>query len=98
MEYFPALDGEARYLITTFSHAQGAAISNEKLKAKTAHTAVCYRVASLRNRNMALRTKQKGMESKWNPKILLVEDELSLYPALVENMLLYRTERQAKQI
>ena len=57
-EYFPPLAREDRYFITTFSHAQGAAISNEKFKAQTAHTATCYRVDSLRNKDMALNKKE----------------------------------------
>ena len=93
VEYFPPLDGEDRFIITTFSHAQGAAISNEKFKAKTAHTASSYRVASLRNINMALKTKKAEMEKRWKDKILLVEDEVGLFPAMVQNMLLYRTMR-----
>ena len=76
-----------------FSHAQGDAISNETFRAKTAHAAVSYRVASLRNKNMALGTKRKHCERTWNPKILVVEDEASLFPAMVENMLLYRAMR-----
>ena len=45
VEYFPAQDGEDRYIVTTFSHAQGDAISNEKFRAQTAHTATGCRVA-----------------------------------------------------
>ena len=98
MEYFPPLDGEDRYIITTFSHAQGAAISNEKFKAQTAHTATSYRVASLRNRDMALKTKREEMERRWQPKILLVEDEAGLFPAMVQNMLLYRIMRGRQNV
>ena len=93
VECFPAVNGEDRYAILTFSHAQGDAISNETFRAKTAHAAVSYRVASLRNKNMALGTKRKHCERTWNPKILVVEDEASLFPAMVENMLLYRSMR-----
>ena len=93
LEFFPAQDGEDRYAILTFSHAQGDAISNETFRAKTAHAAVGYRVASLRNKNMALATKRKHCERTWNPKILVVQDEVSLFPAMVENMLLYRSMR-----
>ena len=71
LEFFPAQDGEDRYAILTFSHAQGDAISNETFRAKTAHAAVGYRVASLRNKNMALATKRKHCERTWNPKILV---------------------------
>ena len=92
-EYFPTEDGEDRYAILTFSHAQGDAISNDTFRAKTAHAAVGYRVASLRNKNMALATKRKDCERTWNPKILVVQDEISLSPAMVENMLLYRSMR-----
>ena len=91
VEYFPPEDGEDRYIITTFSHAQGAAISDENFKAHTAHTATCYRVASLRNKDMKLNLKQKEMEHRWQPKILLVEDEAGLFPAMVQNMLLFRS-------
>ena len=76
-----------------FPHAQGDAISNETFRAKTAHAAVGYRVASLRNKNMASGTKRKHCERTWNPKILVVQDEVSLFPAMVENMLLYRSMR-----
>ena len=93
LEFFPAQDGEERYAILTFSHAQGDAISNETFRAKTAHAAVGYRVASLRNKNMALATKRKDCERTWNAKILVVQDEVSLFPAMVENMLLYRSMR-----
>ena len=34
VEYFPAQDGEHRYIVTTFSHAQGETISNEKFRAQ----------------------------------------------------------------
>jgi hypothetical protein len=93
LEYFPELDGEDRYVVLTFSHAQGDAISNDQFRAKTAHTAVGYRVASLRNRNMGLKTKRKYLERTWKPKILAVQDEVSLFPAMVQNMLFYRSMR-----
>ena len=35
LQYFPAVDGEDRYAILTFSHAQGDAISNETFRAIT---------------------------------------------------------------
>ena len=35
--YFPPQDEEDRYFILTFSHAQGAAISNDNFRAQTAH-------------------------------------------------------------
>ena len=76
-----------------FPNAQGDAISNETFRAKTAHAAVGYRVASLRNTHMALAAKRKECERSWNPKILVVQDEVSLFPAIVENMLLYRSMR-----
>ena len=91
VEYFPPQDGEDRYVVATFSHAQGAAISDAKFKAQTAHTATCYRVASLRNRDMSLKAKQEELERRWQPKILLVEDEAGLFPAMVQNMLLFRS-------
>ena len=90
VEYFPPQNGQDRFVVTTFSHAQSAAISNDKFRATTAHGAVCYRVASLRNEHMGLKTRHSEMETKWVPKILLVEDEASLFPAMVQNMLLYR--------
>ena len=98
LEYFPPQDGEDRYIITTFSHAQGDAISNKKFKAKTAHRSVGYRVASLRNRDMSLKSKQKELEQKWRPKILFIEDEIGLIPAMVQNMLLYRTMRARQNL
>ncbi len=64
VEYFPPSEGEDHYVITTFSHAQGDVISNEKFIAQTAHTASRYRVASLRNKDMALRSKQQELEKK----------------------------------
>ena len=93
LEFFPQIDGEDRYQILTFSHAQGDAISNDSFRAKTAHRAVGYRVASLRNNNMALGIKRKQLERTWNRQILVVQDEISLFPAMVENMLLYRSMR-----
>ena len=92
-EYFPAQDGEERYAILTYSHAQGDAISNETFRAQTAHASVGYRVASLRNTHMALATRRKECERYWNGKVLVVQDEISLFPAMVENMLLYRSMR-----
>ena len=62
LEFFPAQDSENRYAILTFSHAHGDAISNETFRAKTAHAAVGYRVASLRNTHMALATRRKDCE------------------------------------
>ena len=59
LEFFPAQDGEDRY---AFFHAQGDAITNETFRAKTAHAAVAYRVASLRNKHMGLATKRKDCE------------------------------------
>lgn len=93
IEYFPAMDSRQRFMITTFSHAQGDAISNEKFRAKTVHAAASYRVAGLRNRDLALKTKRTEMESRWRSIIFLIEDEVSLIPAGVQNMLLYRVMR-----
>ena len=45
---------------------------------------------------MALATIRKDCERTWNPKILVVQDEVSLFPAMVENMLLYRSMRSRK--
>ena len=42
---------------------------------------------------MSLATKRKDCERTWNQKILVVQDEISLFPAMVENMLLYRSMR-----
>ena len=42
---------------------------------------------------MAFAAKRKDCERTWNPKILVVQDEVSLFPAMVENMLLYRSMR-----
>ena len=33
------------------------------------------------------------MKQRWVPKILLIQDEISLVPAAVENMMLYRSMR-----
>ena len=93
LEYFPAEDNEERYAIITFSRAQRDAISNETFRAKTAHAAVGMRVASLRNQHMALNTKRAQCERTWNSKIFVVQDEVSLFPAMVQNMLLYRSMR-----
>lgn len=79
LEFFPVQDGEYRYAILTFSHAQGDAISNETFRAQTAHAAVGYRVASLRNKNMALATQRKHYERIWNAKLLVVQDEISFF-------------------
>ena len=37
------------------------------------------------------------MKQRWVPKILLVQDEISLVPAAVENMMLYRSMRHVKK-
>jgi hypothetical protein len=89
--YFPDCDGVERYLIATFSHAQSDAISNETHRASTVHAASSYRVASMRNRDLALKTKEPEMQKRWLPKLLLIQDEISLVPCLVQNMMLYRS-------
>ena len=90
--FFPARPGEEeRYMIATFSHAQSDAISNDVYRARTCHTACSYRVASLRNKHLALKTKEQEMKQRWQPKILVIQDEISLVPAAVENMMLYRS-------
>ena len=92
--FFPARPGEEeRYMISTFSHSQSDAISNDVYRARTCHTACSYRVASLRNKHLALKTKEQEMKQRWVPKILLIQDEISLVPAAVENMMLYRSMR-----
>ena len=92
--FFPARRGEEeRYMIATFSHAQSDAISNDVYRARTCHTACSYRVASLRNKHLALKTKEQEMKQRWQPKILVIQDEISLVPAAVENMMLYRSMR-----
>ena len=92
--FFPARPGEEeRYMISTFSHAQSDAISNDVYRARTCHTACSYRVASLRNKHLALKTKEQEMKQRWQPKILIIQDEISLVPAAVENMMLYRSMR-----
>ena len=40
---------------------------------------------------MGLATKRNQCERTWIPKILVVQDEVSLFPSMVENMLLYRS-------
>lgn len=93
-QFFPARPGEEeRYIISTFSHAQSDAISNDTYRARTCHTACSYRVASLRNKHLALKTKEEEMKRRWQPKILVIQDEISLVPAAVENMMLYRSMR-----
>ena len=92
--FFPARPGEEeRYMIATFSHPQSDAISNDVYRARTCHTACSYRVASLRNKHLALKTKEQEMKQRWQPKILVIQDEISLVPAAVENMMLYRSMR-----
>ena len=92
--FFPARPGEEeRCMIATFSHAQSDAISNDVYRARTCHTACSYRVASLRNKHLALKTKEQEMKQRWQPKILVIQDEISLVPAAVENMMLYRSMR-----
>lgn len=96
--FFPGEEGEDRYLITTYSHAQSDAISNETHKATTAHAACSYRVASMRNRDLALRSKEEEMKKRWTCKLLLIQDEISLVPCLVENMMLYRSMRAREDL
>ena len=80
-------------MISTFSHSQSDAISNDFYRARTCHTACSYRVASLRNKHLALKTKEQETKQRWVPKIWLIQDEISLVPAAVENMMLYRSMR-----
>ena len=94
LEFFPTeQSGLERYLIATFSHGQGDAISNETFRAKFVHSAASYRVASLRTKHLALKSKQQEMTNRWQNKILLIQDEASLIPGMVQNMFLYRTMR-----
>ena len=95
--YFPCSDEEDRYCILTFSHAQGAAISDDNFRAQTAHTSVEYRVASLRNIHMGLNKKAESCKKKWVPKVLVIEDEVSLFPAMVQNMVLYRVTKSREE-
>ena len=63
LSFFPARPGEEeRYMISTFSHSQSDAISNDCYRARTCHTACSYRVASLRNKHLALKTKEQGSQ------------------------------------
>ena len=96
--FFPGADGEERYLITTFSHAQGDAISNEYHRATTSHAACSYRVASMRNKDLGLKTREAEMKKRWMTKLLLIQDEISLVPCLVENMMLYRSMRARQDL
>ena len=57
------------------------------------HTACSYRVASLRNKHLALKTKEQEMKQRWQPKILVIQDEINLVSAAMENMMLYRSMR-----
>ena len=92
--FFPARPGEEeRYMIATFSHAQSDAISNDVYRARICHTACSYRIASLRNKHLALKTKEQEMKQRWQPKILVIQDEINLVPAAVENIMLYRSMR-----
>ena len=43
--------------------------------------------------NLALKTKEDEMKRRWHPKIFVIQDEISLVPAAVENMMLYRSMR-----
>ena len=92
--FFPARPGEEeRYMISTFSHSQSDANSNVVYRARTCHTACSYHVASLRNKLRALKTKEHEMKQRWRPKILLIQDEINLVPAALENMMLYCSTR-----
>ena len=42
---------------------------------------------------MGLQSRREDCERAWNSKILVVQDEVSLVPAMVQNMLLYRSMR-----
>ena len=75
-QFFPARPGEEeRYIISTFSHAQSDAISNDTYRARTCHTSCSYRVTSLRNKHLALKTKEEEMKRRWTRKILVVQDD-----------------------
>ena len=79
--FFRARPGEEeQYIISTFSHSQSDAISNHCYRARKCHTACSYRVASLRNKHLALKKKEQKMKQGWEPKILLIQDEISLVP------------------
>ena len=38
------------------------------------------------------------MQKRWLPKLLLIQDEIGLVPALVENMMLYRSMRARQDL
>ena len=42
---------------------------------------------------LPLKTKEQEMKQRWVPNMLLIQDEISLVPAAVENMMLYRSMR-----
>ena len=66
-------------------------------RARKCHTACSYRVTSLRSKNLALKSKEQEMKQRWLPKILLIQDAISLVPAAVENMMLYRSMRARQE-
>ena len=50
---FPPDDEGERWLVVAFSHAQANAISTERIRARTLHSACTMRVQSLANKNMS---------------------------------------------
>ena len=68
LSFFPGQTRRRRAnMISTFSHSQSDAISNDVYRARTCHTACSYRVASLRNKQVsaeALQRERRQMQAK----------------------------------
>ena len=87
---FPPGDEGERWLVVAFSHAQANAISTERIRARTLHSACAMRVQSLANKNMAPGANRETLIRTWRNKVLVVNEEVSMMPAEAINMEMYR--------
>ena len=88
---FPSDEDGTRWEVLAYSHAQADAISTRTLRAKTMHTASGMRVQSLANKDMAPRQKKDFLTQTWSNKMVLFCEEISMDPAEVINMVMYRS-------
>ena len=97
--FFPARPGEEeRYMISTFSHSQSDAISNDFLSGTNMpYCLLCLLIIVwpvCANKHLALKTKEQETKQRWVPKIWGLFKMKSVWcPAAVENMMLYRSMR-----
>jgi len=88
---FPADDDGTRWAVLAYSHAQANAISTSTFRAKTLHNVSGMRVQSLANKDMAPGQKKDFLLKTWSNKMALFLEEISMDPAEVINMVMYRS-------